>query len=146
MFKLRTSTTSTWKPSSTTEQRLARDDSDDVADEEDAEADQQHDRGGAQPRAQQHLRLLREVRPAARDLPLGTADLRPLAGAAAGCRIVSSSDIRRGACGSWSCIGPSLFRTIDAESQGCFGNETITRIDCADCVRSSTQSIVEPSP
>src|SRR5262249_6480630 len=50
-----------------------------MADEEDAEAEEEEQGRGAQPQPQHCLRLLREVRPAAaRHIPPGTADLRPL--------------------------------------------------------------------
>src|SRR5262249_12319017 len=52
-----------------------------MPDQEDAEAEEQDERGGPQPRQEQHLRLFGEMRPAAaRDLALGTANLRLRAG------------------------------------------------------------------
>ncbi len=61
--------------------RLAREQAHDVADQENAEADQQDERGGAQAQAQQRLRFLCEVRPAAGErLAARAADLRALVG------------------------------------------------------------------
>ena len=104
--------------------------SDDVADEEDAEADQQHQRGGAQPQPQQRLRLFREVRPAAGDdLPLGTADLRPLAGppprAAGSSRRQGSAG---GACLSRSYMGQPLPGTIVSANHTRFAKHACSRV------------------